>query len=279
MDEQFMDMPMSDIHVDEEFNCRKKIAPIDVVDLAKDITKNGLLQPVIIAQQSEEQIAANGRNYRLIAGFRRYKAHIVNKSETILCSIHPGGIISELEARYLNLSENLNREDLNIVQEAGALKEIFQAGATESTAMRRLSKSRGWIQVRFMLLKLPDEVQVEVAAGFINQTQIRELYKLYNRGTTDELHAAIKKIKNAKMRGEKSPVIHAPNHKRAYVKKHRKRNEIFEMMAHIAESIGNGFGTRCLSWAAGEITDGDIISDIEELALDKGISYHRPEWA
>jgi len=70
-DDKFVQMPMSDIYVDEDFNCRKRITPIDVVDLAKDIKKNGLLQPVIVSIQSDEQQAENGKSYRLIAGFRR----------------------------------------------------------------------------------------------------------------------------------------------------------------------------------------------------------------
>ena len=276
---QFIQVPLSDIFVDEEFNCRKKITPIDVVDLAKDIAQNGLLQPVIVAAQTEEQFAATHCHYKLIAGFRRYKAHVVNRAESILCSVHPGGVISELDARYLNLSENLNRQDLNMLQEAWALKELFEAGATEHKAMERLGKSRGWIQVRFMLLKLPDAVQLEVAAGFITQPQLRELYKLHSKGTQDELYSAIKKIKNAKLRGEQPPVIQPPAFKIAKVKKHRLRNEIFEMMGHIQNAVGNNFGTRCLAWASGEISNIELIEDIQEVANANGIVYVRPDWA
>ena len=276
---QFIQVPLSNILVDEEFNCRKKITPIDVVDLAKDIAQNGLLQPVIVAEQTAEQFADTKCAYKLIAGFRRFKAHIVNKVDSILCSVHPGGVISELDARYLNLSENLNRQDLNMLQEAWALKELFEAGATEFKAMERLGKSRGWIQVRFMLLKLPEEVQLEVAAGFITQPQLRELYKLHRKGTKDELYAAIRKIKNAKLRGEQPPVIQPPASKIAKVKKHRLRNEVFEMMSHIQNAIGNNFGTRCLAWASGEITNIELIEDIQEAANEKNIIYVRPDWA
>jgi len=276
--DNFLLIPMSDIHVDEDFNCRKKITPIDVVDLAKDIKKNGLLQPVIVAIQEEEKQQETGRKYRLIAGFRRYKAHLVNKETEILASIHPGGILTEKEARYLNLSENLHRQDLNILQEAWAILSLYQVGATQEEAMARLGKSRGWIQIRFMLLELPAEVQKEVAAGYITQPQIRQLHKLNKKGTKEELHEAVKKLKEAKERGEKSQ-ISAPKSERAKVKRHRGKQEIFNMQDHIREAIGNNFGTRCLGWAGGVVSDGDLIKEIQAEAMRMGKIYRRPEWA
>ena len=46
---EVVDIPLTEIDADENFNCRGKIAPIDVVDLAKDITERGLIQPVSVA--------------------------------------------------------------------------------------------------------------------------------------------------------------------------------------------------------------------------------------
>ena len=277
-DDKFVQMPMSDIYVDEDFNCRKRITPIDVVDLAKDIKKNGLLQPVIVSIQSDEQQAENGKSYRLIAGFRRYKAHLVNKEDTILASIHPGGVLTEKEARFLNLSENLHRQDLNILQEAWAMLSLYQVGVTQEEAMARLGKSRGWIQIRFMLLELPAEVQKEVAAGYITQPQIRQLHKLHKKGTREELHEAVKRLKDARDRGEKSQ-ISEPKSERSKVKRHRGKQEIFNMQDHIRESIGNNFGTRCLGWAGGVVSDGDMIKEIQAEAMRMGKIYRRPEWA
>jgi len=279
MSEQFVQMAMDEIFIDEEFNCRKKISPIDVVDLAKDILLNGLLQPVIIALQSDEQKAENGKEYRLIAGFRRYKAHMVNKAETILCSIHPNGVLTEVEARCLNLSENLNRADLNILQEAWALASLYSLGVTRAEAVKKLGKSDGWVQMRFMLLDLPLDVQKEVAAGLITQTQIRNLHKLYRKGTREELNDAVKKIKMAKERGEKTITVPPPKAHKGKIKHHMGRQEIFEMQEHIRESIGNNFGTRCLAWSAGEITNAELINNIRDEAYRMGKLYRKPDWA
>lgn len=279
MSENFTNLPMSDIYIDEVFNCRKRITPIDVVDLAKNIEEHGLLQPVIISMQSEEQQKANGKKYRLIAGFRRYKAHIVNKAETIIVSIYPGGVLSEKEARYLNLSENLLRKDLNILQEAWAIKSLYDVGSTEAEAMRRLRKSRGWIQIRFQLLDLPENVQKEIAAGFITQPQIRQLHKIHNKGTKVELHVAVKLLKEAKVRGEKAVAVPPPQSEKAKIKHHMSKKEIFDMQTHIYDNLGNNLGTRALAWAAGEITNAEFIGDIQAEARRLGKDYRRPDWS
>lgn len=279
MSDKFIEIPMADIFIDEEFNCRGRITPIDVVDLAKNIAEHGLLQPVIISIQSEEQQAATGKKYRLIAGFRRYKAHVVNAAKVIVSSLHPGGVLTEKEARYLNLSENLLRKDLNILQEALAIKSLYDVGSTEAEAMRRLNKSRGWIQMRFALLDLPLDVQKEVAAGFITQPQIRQLHKIHNKGTRDELHVAVRLLKEAKVRGEKAIVLPPPKSEKAKIKHHMSKREIIEMQTHIRETIGNNIGTRALAWAAGNISNAEFIGDIQAEARRMGKDYHRPDWS
>ena len=55
--------------------------------------------------------------------------------------------------------------------------------------------------------------------------------------------------------------------------------EIFNMQDHIREAIGNNFGTRCLGWAGGVVSDGDLIKEIQAEAMRMGKIYRRPEWA
>ena len=159
-------IPLDDIHADAEFNCRGDILPIDVHDLALDIKERGLLQPVIVSPYTEEQEAETGYKYRLIAGFRRFTAHRVIQEKRILCIIRPD-MVDEAEARLLNLTENTQRKDLNILQEARALTGLRALGVGEFDIAKRLGKSRGWVQVRCILLKLPEELHQEAAAGLI----------------------------------------------------------------------------------------------------------------
>ena len=263
-------LKINEIHVDEKFNCRGQISPIDVVDLAKDIIRNGLLQPVVVAEYLPEDVIKYNHKYKLIMGFRRYKAHIVNQSKEIKCEIRPS--MSDREARILNLSENIKRKDLNIVQEALAIKSLKNLGATQEMVSDELGMSKGWVQVRFMLLDLPEEIQQDASAGFLTQYNIRELYSLK---TTEEMFEAVKKIKTHKLSGSKKSF--RPKRKlKATTKKHRTRAEIFQLMDHIQAHMGNSIITRALAWCSGEINDYDFHIDLKKYSQEVGRPYEVP---
>jgi ParB/RepB/Spo0J family partition protein len=267
---QLHDIPLSEIHMDEQFNCRGPIAPIDVVDLAKDIEQRGLIQPVTIAPYPADKQKELGYKYRLIAGYRRFTAHKILKKATVSAIIRQD-MQDEAAARFFNLSENIQRKDLNILQEAQAISRLREIGVTEHDAANKLGKSRGWIQVRYMLLDLPQEIQQEVAAGFISQAQIRELYTIHNISGKNKCMEAAKKLKEARQNGRVVSVN--PNKTAPKAKRHRKRDEIFLMMEHIQDNVGNSFATRCMSWAAGEISDEELFGDVRKLCDDAGKVY------
>lgn len=267
---EILEVPMSDIYMDINLNCRGNIAPIDVQDLARDIEKNGLMSPVII-QEYNKEYAGKYYKWRLIAGFRRFTAHkILNRTE-IRATIST--ITDEKDARLLNLRENLLRQELNILQEAKAVEHLHSYGMTMQEISHELEKSFGWVQVRMYLLQLPAEIQEQAAAGFITQHQVRDLKNL---PTKEAQFEAVRKIKEAKEKGEKTPVIREKKAESAMTKRQRKRKEIFIMMEHIQDHIGNNFGTRCLAWAAGQIPDSDIFREIKKLAEEKGKIYVIP---
>src|SRR5258706_4547785 len=165
------ELPLKDIFADTDFNCRGAIAPIDVVDLARDIDAHGLQQAIVVQPFKDPQY-----KYRIVAGYRRHKAFQVLQRETIPCNVVDG--LSDVQARIMNLSENLKRKDLNMLQEAKALEHLKNAGLTQDDVAREIGMSRGWTQIRFMILDLPKEIQYEVAAGFLSQQQVRDLSTL-----------------------------------------------------------------------------------------------------
>ena len=259
-------IPVNKIFSDPTFNCRGHIAPIDVIDLAKDIEKHGLQQPIVV------QSLDNGSSYshKLISGHRRHRAFQVLKIEEIPCIINDE--ISEADALILNLGENLHRRDLNILQEARALERLKLAGLSTTDVAAQLSKSSTWVLVRYKLLELPDVIQEAAAAGFITQAQISDLHTL---GDMRKQIEAAKKIKSAKARGEKVPKVLKPK-RDMFKRRARDPDEIEWMMSHIREGVGNNFGTRCLAWAAGNISDLELFRDIEELAIQEGVNYNIP---
>ena len=268
MSDQIENIKLTEIFADESFNSRGRIAPIDVADLAKSIEKDGLIQPVVVTDLVDDP---EGRKYKLIAGFRRHMAHRILERDTIPAIYRAG--IGDRQARILNLKENIDRENLNIYQEALAIKQLNVLGGTQEQIAKETGQSKGWVQVRLMLLELPEEIQREAAAGFLTQQQIRDINML---PTADEQYAAVKRIKKYKMGGGKGSIKVRKSDK-TKVKKRRERADIFEAMDMIQEAVGAGFHSRCMAWCAGEITDYDFHASIQEYANEKGVPYAIPQ--
>lgn len=162
---ELVSIPLNQIFADQEFNCRGEIKMTDVVDLAKSIQKQGLIQPVSVMKMNDEARAkaleqavtpqqkmdAEEYDYYLLAGFRRYLAHKVNEAAHIE-AIVVERTMSHGEQIAFNLSENLSRQQLNIVQEARTMEKLFHEGYTEAQIMEMINASRGWVQIRGMVL-------------------------------------------------------------------------------------------------------------------------------
>lgn len=265
-------IPMKDLWHDESFNCRGPISPLDVADLAKSIDEHGLQFPITVQPRADVTVPMpEGKLWRIIAGHRRHKAVSVLGKPTIPCMIRKG--LTEAQARILNLSENFDRKDLDIVQEAHALAALEKAGVARDTVAKAIGKSSSWVQVRYYILRLPEEIQHEARAGILNQYQIKQLYSLE---TVEAQFEAVRKIKEAKQKGEKTPDIGERKKQSTSVKKERKRTEIFDMMELIAKSVGYGLPTRALAWASGEICTAELFDDIAVAATEAGKTFVRP---
>ncbi len=262
------EIPLIEIYCDNDFNCRGPIPPIDVVDLARSIELNGLQQPITIQPWDKMP----GKKYRIVSGHRRFQAHRIIPLVTIPAIIKEG--MDELTARKLNLEENIKRKDLNILQEARALKPFCDAGWTQDLMCGQLNQSRGWLQARIALLQLPEEIQQEAAAGYLTQEHIKQLATLKHKELQFE---AVKKIKSAKINNEKGRIRVAPKKANPLAKRVRDRTEGFAMMETIQDVLGNGFHTRCMAWILGEIADIELYRDIKEEAQKQGKNWQIPQ--
>ena len=263
---------LDEIYSDDQFNCRGSIAPIDVADLAKSIQANGLQFPISVQPRADvKTFMPEGFRYRIVAGHRRFKACKVLSMKDIPAFVREG--LTEVAARILNLSENFDRKDLNILQEALALKGLYEAGLPRDSVARELNKSSSWVQVRYNLLTLPPEIQQEAAAGILNQYQIKQLYSL---DTHEEMFEAVRKIKDAKVRGDKVDSVGKKKPQSTTVKKIRLRPQMFEMMELMGKSIGYGLHTRVLAWSCGEIMTAELFNDIKEYADANGKEFYPP---
>ena len=269
-------LPMSEVWADSNFNCRGQISPIDVVDLMKDIEAKGLIQPVCVAPIKEgDEGYTQGYRFKLIAGFRRHMCHMILKKETIL-SVIRDDMKDEITARSFNLVENLQRSDLTILQEAKAIEHMHMLGLSDTDLGNEIGMSKGWVQVRIMLLHLPSEVQSEVVSCSIPQSGIRELYTIYNKSGKDACFEAVRNIKDAKAKGIRRPVVKSDG-KPKNKKRGRNIAEIREMMGAVQSTIGNCFATRMMAWCSGAIDDKEAFIDLKREAENNGVLFEIPE--
>jgi ParB-like chromosome segregation protein Spo0J len=175
--------------------------------------------------------------------------------------------LSEVQARLINLSENLKREELDILQEARAVNKLRALGLTQDTIANSLLKSRGWVQVRFNLLDLPVEIQNEAAAGLLNQAQIKQIYSLPSK---EDQYEAVKKIKNSCVRGLD---VGKSTKEKPFTKKRQPKNCVQDMINHIGSTVGYCLATRALAWANGEITGAQLYFDIKDEMNKQGKPY------
>lgn len=260
---------MEKIFSDDDFNCRGRLIPFDVQDLKEDIAKRGLDFPIIVMPFKHPTNPLI--EYRIAAGHRRHLAMKLNKAVEIPAMIRTD--LTEATARLLNLTENLKRKDLNIIQEAHALEWFKKQNWLEETIAAKLGASRGWVQIRLILLKMPKDIQDVAAAGLLNQAQIRNLYSMK---TDEERYAAVRKIKDAKERGEKADITPVKKPK-PHEKRERSFSEMLELQDYIQEQVGNNLATRLLGWAAGYVSTLEIHRDLREFAQEKGKIYRIPK--
>ena len=140
--------------------------------LAESISENGLLQPILVREYGE------GR-YQIIAGERRFRASkIAGLSEIPAIVIEK----DDKKAAEIALVENIQREDLNPLEEALAYKALAEEyDMTQEELSKKVGKSRSAIANTVRLLDLPDEVLTLVASKELSAGHARTLLGLNNR--------------------------------------------------------------------------------------------------
>jgi ParB/RepB/Spo0J family partition protein len=267
---QLAKIPLDQIHVDDEENCRGKIAPVDVFELAADIKEHGQHEPVIVRLTHKEDSTTHKpivQPYILVAGFCRFLAHRVNKSTEIEAVIRD---MSPLEAVIVNFSENLKRKDLNIMQEANTIRRLVRMGLERKSICRIIGKSDGWVQPRMYLIQMEPEIQRLAQAGILSAENIRQLWSYKGK---EERLAVVKQIRARRERGYigsiKIKPPKDPKRNRANIKKARDRGEINNFLDHLLDrGVPFGLHTRMLAWASGQITDMEICVDLQSFFND-----------
>ena len=144
---------------------RKRFDEAALNELAQSIQAVGVLQPIIVARQ--------GDRYQIIAGERRYRASRLAGLHEIPAIVRDWDEQTRLEAALI---ENLQRDDLNPVEEAMGVKSLMeQAGLTQDKAAQRLGKSRPAVANLLRLLTLPASVLELISEGKLSAGHARAL--------------------------------------------------------------------------------------------------------
>ncbi|MCY4371884.1 MAG: ParB/RepB/Spo0J family partition protein [bacterium] len=132
--------------LDRTHNVRRSLG--NLAELVKSISDVGVLTPVTVAPKEDG-------GWYLVAGYRRTAAAEKAGLDTVPALVHTARDSSE---RLLaTLVENLQRLDLDPVEEAGGYRQLVNAGWSQAEVARRVRRSRGHVSRRLRLLTLPDE--------------------------------------------------------------------------------------------------------------------------
>ena len=165
---------------------RKHFDDEALAELADSIREHGVIQPLLVRPLE------NG-SYQLVAGERRWRASRMAGLSEVPVVIKD---LSDTEAMEIALIENLQRRDLNAVEEAMGYDQLMEKyGMTQEKVAERVGKSRPAVANALRLLRLPEEVLDMIKEGKVSAGHARTLLKLEDQ---DEIIEIAKKIETGK---------------------------------------------------------------------------------
>ncbi len=147
---------------------RKEFDGEKLDELAQSIKENGIIQPIIVRQSPVI-------GYEILAGERRYRASLLAGLRSIPAVVKQ---LSDQEMMVQSIIENLQRENLNPIEEARAYESLVEKGFTHAEIADKMGKSRPYISNSIRLLSLPEQILSEVENGKLSQAHARSLVGL-----------------------------------------------------------------------------------------------------
>lgn len=162
---------------------RKTFSEEGLEDLASSIKEHGVIQPIIVRP--------SGEGYEIVAGERRWRAARKAGLKTVPCLVRE---LSDRENMLFAIIENMQREDLNPIEEARGLSGmISEYGLTQEQVSASVGKSRPYIANSLRLLKLPEAIQEKAAEGTISAGHARALLQMKDEKKMTALAEQIEK--------------------------------------------------------------------------------------
>ena len=148
------------------FNPRRNFAEAQLEELAASIRERGLVQPLVVRPSS-------GDTYEIVAGERRWRAAQLANLHEVPVVVR---VLTDQEAVEIAIIENVQREDLNAIEEGEGYKLLIEGhDYTQEDLARIIGKSRSHLANTLRLLKLPESVQDLVRSGELSAGHARPL--------------------------------------------------------------------------------------------------------
>jgi ParB family chromosome partitioning protein len=230
---------------------RKTFNQAKLEELAASIKSMGVIQPIAVRPNPEQQ-----GTYLIVAGERRFRAAKLADIREIPCIIKD---ITGQEALILQMIENLQREDLNPVEEAKGIKRLTEIGFTQTDISKVIGKSQPYVSQLLKILTLPKTILRESERNRISKEHLLQLTK------SEKPESALQEIKQGKtakeikteMENEKKERGRPQNYRYRYNPKGKKYRvtvefrkphaENEEIRTALSEALINLIPTNCAS--------------------------------
>lgn len=212
---------------------RKAFNPEAIAELAESIKSQGIIQPLIV----EEIIPGK---YSIIAGERRFRAAKEAGLKEIPVIVRK---LSELERIQMSLIENIQRENLNPIEEATAYQYLIQrSGMTQEQVAEKVGKSRSTIANSLRLLSLNDSIKDDIISGIITAGHARAILSLVNPSDQALLRSKIVDGDLSVREAERLADEYNKGHK--FVQKKKSKDDDPEV-SEVVEKFISAVGARC----------------------------------
>ena len=175
--EEFKIVQIKDIQKNP-YQPRKEFSEEKIQELAQSIKENGLIQPIIVRKSPV-------LGYEILTGERRYRASIAAGLSEVPVIVKQ---LSDQDMMLHSIIENLQRENLNPIEEAKAYQSLIDKGFTHTEIAEKMGKSRPYITNLVRLLGLPKHILTEVESGKLSQAHARLLIQLSSDRQDTLLH-------------------------------------------------------------------------------------------
>ena len=201
-----------------------------IEELAKSIQEKGILQPVIVKKRQSK----DGPTYELICGERRLKAALLSGLEKVPAVVKE---VAQDDLLEWALIENIQREDLNPLEEARAFERLVaERGLSQEEVAKRVGKNRTTITNAIRLLRLPSEVTHYVREGKLSAGHARALLALFTEDHQVQLARKIVK-ENLSVRQVEEMVARSVRKRRARAARHLTA-EVADLEIRLSQHLG-----------------------------------------